>query len=307
MGQNFPAIRDQIEGQIMHPAGELLQRLMKKYAIIFWTFEDLITEYGPEARERLSEVDVMRADTAAVFDKRRRGAQGKIFRSVVRSIIYVFITKMIIALILELPADRLLAAGGPVNYTPLFINLIVPPLILLFIGITNRVPGKKNMEALQVSMEGLLYRADERNAVVKPRKPIRRSGLLTWLYRTFYTLTALIVFGMLIVGLITLNFTPFSIFIFLLFLTIVSFFGIRVRLYAKELLVVDQHENAFSVLFDFFTVPVLQAGRWIAMRAPKINVLIFFFDVIIEAPFKAFLEAMEGFFGFLREKREEIY
>jgi len=307
LGAKFPAIHELIESQLLHPTGDLLQRIMKKYAMIFWTFEDLVLEYGPAAQDRLSEPETVKEDVAMVFERRRRAAAGRIFRSVVRSIIYVFITKMAIALLLELPVDRLLAAGEAVPLRPLLINIIAPPFILLLIGITNRVPGKKNLEALQEKIAALLYKADERNSVVKPRKPIRRSGLFTALFRLFYALVTIIVFGAIITGLISIGFTPFSIVIFLLFLTIVSFFGIRVRLYAKELLVVDQRENAFSVLFDFLTVPILQVGRWIALRAPKINVLIFFFDVIIEAPFKAFLEATEGFFGFLREKREEIY
>jgi hypothetical protein len=280
---------------------------MKKYTMVFWTFEDLVHEYGPAAQDRLSEPETVTADVATVFERRRKEAQLKIFRSIVRSIIYVFSTKMLIALLLELPLDRVLAGGAAVSLRPLLINVIVPPFILFMIGITNRVPGKKNLEALQERVAALLYRADERNAVVKPRKPIRRSSWLTILFRLFYAVTTITIFGLIIFGLQQIGFTPISIFIFLLFLTIVSFFGIRVRLYAKELLVVDQRENTFSVLFDFFTVPILQVGRWIALRAPKVNVLIFFFDVIIEAPFKAFLEATEGFFGFLREKREEIY
>ncbi len=307
LGAKFGDIHSLIESQLLHPAGELLQRIMKRYAMIFWTVEDLVAEYGPASLERLAEPETVKEDVAMVFDRRRSAAQGRIARSVIRSIIYVFITKMLLALLLELPIDRLMAAGGDFPLRPLLINVTVPPLILLVIGITNRVPGAKNLEALQEKISALLYRADERNSVIQPRKPIRRSMWVTYIFRAFYALTTLIIFSAMIIGLIAFEFTPFSIFIFLLFLTIVSFFGIRVRLYAKELLVVDQRENIFSVLFDFLTVPILQVGRWIALRAPKVNVLIFFFDVIIEAPLKAFLEATEGFFGFLREKREEIY
>lgn len=307
IAKQFPAIRDHIESQILHPVGDLLQRVMKKYAIIFWTFEDLVQQYGPAAKDKFMDADTVAQDVAAVYGQRRKFAQMKIARSVIRSIIYVFITKMILALLLELPADRIFARGAKINYMPLFVNIGFHPFLLLLIGITNQVPGKKNLDALVEKVQALLYRGDERNSLVKPRRPIRRNAWFTALYRTMYALTFLIVFGLIIMGLFRIDFTIFSVAIFLLFLTIVSFFGIRVRLIAKELLVVDQRESFFSVLFDFFTVPILQVGRWISMRVPKINVLIFFMDVIIEAPFKAFLEATEGFFGFLKEKREEIY
>lgn len=308
LAPQFITSYEAIDAQILHPVGALLERIMKRYAIIFWVFDDIVQKYGPaEAREKLSHPDILVQDVQAAYSARKKSAQVKIARSVIRSIIYVFITKMLLALVVELPINRFISGSDTIDYTPLFINMGFHPFVLLLIGITNQVPGKKNLDALTEKVQALVYRGEQRNALVNPRKPIRRSALFTALFRLVYGLTFILVFGLLIWGLSVFHFTPVDMFIFLLFLTIVSFFGIRVRMLAKELLVVDQRENIFTVLFDFFTVPILQVGRWIAMRAPKINVLIFFFDIIVEAPFKAFLEAAEGFFGFLKEKREEIY
>lgn len=306
IGQSLPDIRRHVDADLLHPAGELLQRLMKKYAIIFHMLDDLVQQYGPAAAEHLAQPDQLVKDIEAAYAKRRKTVTRKIARNIFRSIIYIFLTKMLLTLLIEVPIDRLFF-GENINYTPLIINTVFPPLLLLLIGITIRPPGVKNEEAVIQKVQDLVYRGDQRYALVKPRKPIRRSSLFTYLYRIFYALIFIVVFGGIITVLTTFGFTPISTFIFILFLTIVSFFGIRVRLLARELLVVDQRENIFTILFDFFTVPILQVGRWISLRVPRINVLIFFLDVIIEAPFKAFLEATEGFLGFLREKREEIY
>ncbi|MBI2984214.1 MAG: hypothetical protein HYY50_01140 [Candidatus Kerfeldbacteria bacterium] len=306
LGRALPQIRQHIESQLLHPAGELLQRLMKKYTIIFLLLGDIIKTEDSAGPTLLSQPDELVETIATAYAGRRKTVTWKIARNVIRSIIYVFLTKMLLTLVIEVPVDRLFF-GQNIDYTPLIINTVFPPLLLLLIGITIRPPGRKNEQAVMAKVQDLVYRGDERHALVKPRKPIRRSALFTAIYRIVYGLTFFVVFGFLIAMLTYYHFTPVSTFIFLLFLTIVSFFGIRVRLLAKELLVVDQRENIFTVLFDFLTVPILQVGRWIALRAPKINVFIFFLDVIIEAPFKAFLEATEGFLGFLREKREEIY
>ncbi len=306
LGRLLPSIRTTIDGQLLHPAGELLQRLMKKYAIAFLIFDDLAKEYGAEAAEKMTHPDALADDVKGAYNSRKKTVNGKIARSVIRSIIYVFLTKMLLLVILELPVERFIY-GGVTNVLPLIINVAFPPFLLLFLGVSIRPPGKKNELAVVEKVQDLVYRGDERHALVKPRKPIRRSAFFAGLFRFIYALTFILVFGLIIGALTRFKFTPISTFIFLLFLTIVSFFGIRVRLLAKELLVVDQRENIFTVLFDFFTVPILQVGRWISLRVPKVNVMIFFLDVIIEAPFKAFLEATEGFFGFLREKREEIY
>ncbi len=307
VGQHFPVLRQRIETQLLHPAGELLQRVMKKYAIVFLIFDDIVRKHGPSAAEHLVHPDEVLEDVKTAYTQRRKTVIAKIGRSLVRSFVYILLTKMLLVLILEIPINRLVFHAAAVNLVPLGLSVLIPPLLLVLIGVTIRPPGKKNEDAVVQKVQDLIYRGDERHALVKPRKPIRRSSVFTYFYRIIYGLTFFVVFGGLITILTRLHFTVVDQVIFILFLTLVSFFGIRIRLLARELLVVDQRENVFTVLFDFLTVPILQVGRWISLRAPKINVLIFFLDVIIEAPFKAFLEATEGFFGFLKEKREEIY
>ncbi len=57
LGRLLPSIRTTIDGQLLHPAGELLQRLMKKYAIAFLIFDDLAKEYGEKALQLASQAD----------------------------------------------------------------------------------------------------------------------------------------------------------------------------------------------------------------------------------------------------------
>lgn len=307
MAERFAATRTDIDRLLYHRVGDLLQRIMKKYAIIFQVFDDVVRANGDAAMERLMFPSLVAEDVEKAYLAKKKTVQGRIGRSVLRSIIYVFLTKMVLTLLVEVPLNRFLNFSDTLTSLPLLINIAFPPLLLAFIGISIHVPGKKNIEAIIQKVQNLVYRGDDRNALVKPRKPIRRSSVFTFFYRMMYLIVFLGVFSGIAIGLTTLKFSPVDSFIFILFLTIVSFFGIRVRLLGAELLVVDQRENLFTVLFDFITVPILQVGRWIALRAPKINLMIFFLDVIIEAPFKATLEAIEGFFGFLKEKREEIY
>lgn len=307
LGRHLPDIKDHVEYELFHPAGDILQRLMKKYAIIFLVFDDVEKEFGADALAKMTQPDNLVEIIKKAYNDRRKRVTRKIARSVVRSIIYVFITKMLLTLLLEVPAEKLLSGTAAIDLPRLLFLILFPPFLLLFIGVSIRPPGKNNETSVVEKVEALVYQGDERHTLVKPRKPIRRSSAFIYFYRILYALTFFVVFGLVISGLAMFRYTPVSITVFLLFLTIVSFFGIRVRYLAKELLVVDQREGILTVLFDFFSVPILQVGRWISMRAPKINLLIFFFDVIVESPFKAFLEVTEGFFGFLREKREEIY
>ena len=75
----------------------------------------------------------------------------------------------------------------------------------------------------------------------------------------------------------------------------------------RELIVVDRKENPLVLLINLFTLPFLKAGHWISEKFSKINIFVFILDFIIEAPFKIFLEVIEDWIAFLREKKEEIY
>jgi hypothetical protein len=80
----------------------------------------------------------------------------------------------------------------------------------------------------------------------------------------------------------------------------------RIRQVVLELTILDRRENLFLLLLSFFSLPILRVGQWFSKKVPKINLIIFILDFIIEAPFKIFVEAVEEWFSFLKEKREEI-
>jgi hypothetical protein len=102
------------------------------------------------------------------------------------------------------------------------------------------------------------------------------------------------------------HFNPLSTFFFIFFLSLVAYFGLRIRNTRRELVVLDLSKGFISSLVDIFFLPLIRVGRWMSIRAPKVNVFLFFFDFIIEAPFKASFTIFESWLAFLREKREEI-
>ena len=85
----------------------------------------------------------------------------------------------------------------------------------------------------------------------------------------------------------------------------VFFFGYRVRLITKDY-VIQEKEGALTSFTDFLFLPILRVGQILSAELAQINFLIFVFDFVIEAPFKAFFEILEEWFKFIRIKKEEI-
>lgn len=89
-------------------------------------------------------------------------------------------------------------------------------------------------------------------------------------------------------------------------MALVSFFSIRIRKSTRDLIVVDPKENIISLFSDFFYTPIIAAGKWISEKFSRINVFVFIFDFIIEAPFKIFIEIAEEWTKYVKERREDI-
>jgi hypothetical protein len=94
--------------------------------------------------------------------------------------------------------------------------------------------------------------------------------------------------------------------IFLFFLSVVSFFAFRLRVAAREYIVVKPKEKFLTVLVDFVSLPVLRAGQFLSTAVSRVNVFVYLFDFVIETPYKLFLNVLEEWFAFMKEKKEEI-
>lgn len=297
-------MRNAIEWQVEHPIRSRMTRLMKRYSIMFIVLRYILEEAGSDADELIHTPDILEARIRKAIAKRYTSARTKIRRTVIRSIIYIFITKMIIGIIIEFPYDVFVASA--VEWVPLIVNVTFHPILLAFIALTVRVPSEKNTKKIIDGINAFLRGADYGDLFEGLRKPVRRRRL-TFVFSFIYLVTYIITFGLIIWGLSQFGFNVVSMVIFILFLSIVSFFGLKVRGIARELVIESKREGIFAVLVDFFAVPILHLGRWISEKAPKINILIFILDFILEAPFKTFIEIIEQWFSFIREKREEMY
>ncbi len=95
-------------------------------------------------------------------------------------------------------------------------------------------------------------------------------------------------------------------FFFVIFLGLVSFLATRIRRSADDIRVIPRREGALSAVLGFLALPILEFGRWLAQNIRQINILLFFMDRVLEAPFKLLIDIAEEWFDFVRDRREEI-
>ncbi|MBI5619463.1 hypothetical protein HY950_00695 [Candidatus Gottesmanbacteria bacterium] len=294
-----------VQQSLRDPLGEPLSRYIRRHTPPFLLIRDFFLEVGDKARGVMEKPEDFDAKLAELASRRYREIGTKVRRAIVRSIIYIFLTKMLFALALEAPFDLYVAKR--VSYVSLAINTLFPPILLFLVAGFISVPGADNTRRLIERIKKIIYRFDElkaENDVFAPGGQNRRP-ILTTVFSVFYLATFLISFGLISFLLTKLRFNIASQIIFVFFVTLVSFFAYRIRAAAREYEMVER-QGFLAPVMDFFFLPILRVGHVLSREIAKINIFIFLFDFILEAPLKVIFEVAEEWIRFVRTKKEEI-
>lgn len=305
IAHNFSELKSEINNQLHHPLTRQLDKIVRTYAlyasILVETVEsDPVKVYNELQKGKKNFIALIRKVCAQKYHK----AKKRLSRVALRSIIYIFLTKSIFVFIIEVPAIKFF--NEPLNIMALAINVAFPAILLFVIVFLTRLPGENNTDKIVNGIKEMTFAGSERKQAIVLRRPTSRNWFKDGLYKLIYTAAFLTSIYYIILALTKINFNWVSITIFLFFLAFVSFFSVRTTVGIKELIVVERKENIITFLLDLFYMPIILAGRWLSSNFSKINIFIFFFDFIIEAPFKVLMEIADDWTKYVRERRENI-
>lgn len=298
-------IKDAIDRQIDHPLSGQVNKITRKYTVFFSILTEVIAE-DPENVFRAANEDPKAFGRliGKVCEKRYKITRSKLWRAAIRSILYIFITKSIFAVALEVPATKFL--GEEINTFSLFVNITFPAALLFVIVLFTKLPKEDNTKKIVEGIEEVVYDEKRKVSAYKLRKPAKRSKVRSFIFGAIYAITFYLSFGGIIWALNEIHFNWVSIVIFIFFLAFVSFFSIRIRRSAKELMVIEEKDRFFGLIVDFFYVPIVEAGKWLSEKFSRINVFVFLLDFVIEAPFKVFITIAEEWTNYVKERKDEI-
>jgi len=302
---NIDKIRTDTNYLTNNPVFDKSLLLCRKHAPTFRALEKVMLE-NMDNLDALADEEVLLRKAQSFLKKVYSTTREKLNRRLTRSIIYIIITKMALAVLLELPIDRYLE--GRINPISLIINIVTPPLILFLIALAVKAPDEKDITNLlklikQLKDENTLLPTSKK-VVVSFIKKDRTVGDYMF-YGVYLLLTLLLMWGSYtVLNAIGYNFASYIIFLF--FLSVVSYFGYTIASSASEYKVRNVNEGGFfTFLADTISLPVIRMGRKLSEGVSKINLFVFILDFIIESPFKLLVEFLEQWLSYVREKREE--
>jgi hypothetical protein len=212
---------------------------------------------------------------------------------------------MLFALILEVPVSKLLY--GEVHNLSIIINSTAPPLLMLFIILTIRLPNEENTKRIFQRIVDIINQDQsfEQSVALITRRVKPKKSILIFGFTILYTLTFVVTLTIIMEILTYLNFNPLSQGLFIFFISVVSFFSYRIKQVANEYRLIIR-DSILTPFVDFFFMPILSMGKFFSSGVTKLNFFIILFDFIIEAPFKLIFEVIEEWISFVRARKEEI-
>ena len=296
IAENLEKTRGTIEQILANPYAPLFFRLANREKIIFQLIGDLA-----ENGIALDDPDIT-SSLKFRYDKRYFKAKGQMRRLAFLSVASFLISKLVIALAIEMPLDQYFYHG--ISFVSLAINILFPPLLMLLIVASTRLPSSHNFALVDAGVRDVLSDEPGKGYVVSAQK---KKG---WISNIFvylaYAAVLLAIIYYITKLLLWLHFSPASIVIFLLFTSMVTATGVKVKNRANEMSLEKERSSVLGFVIDLITVPFMTIGRWTIAGISQFNVIVIAFDFLIELPFQFFVEFLENFRSFIRARKDEI-
>lgn len=281
------------------PLTARLKRLISKNGAPFRILKGLI-EDTPDLADLLPNQEQFMIAYGNQIAKEYTRTIRRLNNGLVKSIIFIFITKTLIGVGAEVPFD--LFMYGSVAMLPLVINLLFPPVYMASMRLGITMPSSADARATLRYIEALLY--GDKPLPLNLHERTRPYPLFAKLISALFFFIPL---GITTLILQRLEFNPFQMGIFFIFFSTASFLGFRLSSIVRELKMSRPKTNMPSLLLDFFYLPFIQVGQWLAGKYTRINIVGEFLDIAIELPLKTVLRTIRLWIRFLNEKYDELY
>jgi hypothetical protein len=296
-------VREKIEKTLRHPMAEKFYKICERYDTPYIILNDILSENPLENSSQIKDPESLERMIKKAYAEKVKTLKSRTARAAFYATFSIFIANILALLAFEIPFSRY--ATGQFNYLAMAIDVLAPTFLMFLLVATIRPPEKRNLAKLILETVKIVYET-ERKDVYEIKSAKKKGPILKITTSFLYLISFLLSFGLIIWGLYQLNFPPASYFIFLIFVSLVAFTGTKIREKAKELKITDEKESVFSFLLDALSLPILKLGKWLSVRWKKYNVAAIFFGSLVDMPFQLFVEFLESWRSFLKEKKEEI-
>lgn len=304
ISQKIFKIWQKIEEDLANPIGNKFYNICEKYDTPYLLIGDILAvNTGLETAKEIKDPSVLESFIKDAYLKRLSTLKARISRAAIYSTISIFVTKVLSLVVLEILIES--AMGGGLKPFVLAADVIIPTLLMFLIVSTIKRPSKKNLNIVIVETMKIAYKKNLSDTY-EIKAPRKKSLTVRLVLSFVYVLSAFLTFGVIAWTLDYFGFPATSIIIDIIFIALILFAGTALGRRAQELTMEDKKENFVSFLSDVFFLPMQGLGKWISNKWKRYNAFTAFFNALVDMPFSAFVEFIEKWRYFVKERKEEI-
>jgi len=305
IAQNIHSIWESLEKDLNHPLKDKFYKVCERYDTPYLLLGDILTEKNPaEIHDKIPRPEALEELVKEAYHKRLSTLKKRLSRAAVYSTLSIFLTNSISLFVLEIPLAKMFT--GTFMPITIAVDILGPTLLMFFLVATIKPPSKNNLEIVLLETMKIVYET-ERTDVYEIKTARKRGFLLKSFIALLYLVGASISLGIIAMIFLSVSFPPTSILINIIFVALIAFAGLAVRNRAEELTVEEGKTGFFDFVFDILFLPIVGLGRWLSNKWKKYNAIAIFFSALIDLPFQIFIEFLEQWRYFLKEKKEEIH
>jgi len=304
--QNILKIRQKIQAQLDYPGSGEFFKLGEKYNTLWLLLGDILDQFKKKPEEiplKLSSKETLSQMITEAYDTRYKTLKRRLLKMGLFSALSVMIANLVSLFIVEVPVAKILYGG--IKPWAMVADVVVPTLIMMGLVSAYRLPGKSNIDKVIEEIQNIFYH-QEGEEIYEIRIKHRRHLITTIFIIFLYLLGLIISLGGLIWILQAIRLPPTSVAINTLLAAVMIFGAIVVRQRAKEL-AVEERTSFLEFSVDFLSIPIGKLGQWLATKWKKYNIVSVFFTTLIDMPFFAFINFIENWSSFMKERKSEIH
>jgi hypothetical protein len=305
ISKNIFLIRRNIEKNLDNPLLDKFYQICEKYNTPYLLLGDILSENSNDIKERISNPENLESLIVKAYGKRLKTLKSRLGRAAFYATLSIFLTNIFSLLLIEIPFNEYVT-GYYFNFFAITIDILVPTFLMFILVYTIKPPHKGNLEKTIMEVIKIVYQR-EKNDIYEVKSFPKRNFAFTVIMKLLYLVSFSIIVGIISWCLYQINFPPLSYVIFIIFFSLIAFAGAKIRKRSKELEVIERQETFFPFLVDLFAVPIIQLGNWLTGRWKKYNIITMFFTALIDMPFLVFVEFIEQWRYFLKEKKDKIH
>lgn len=299
-------IRQQIETDLNSEEGKQFFKLAGKYDAAYRIIGDVLDKINntPEVvREKLANPEELKKMVEETYFKRKASLKGRLFRAAIYSTLSIFVAGIASFIIFEGPVARL--AGLDFSWLALFIDLLIPSLVMFLLVIFIRPPKDQNLRVVQKEIAKIIHQQNSEDVyeIDFRRKKNKVLNLIFIIISVICGIASMrFIFWLFEIGRVPWT----SMYIDTVNVAMVVFAAMAIKQKSKEITIED-HGNFIEFLLELFSIPLAKIGQWFSAKWKKYNIFSALFTAVIDLPFSALIRIVEDWRNFLKERSSEMH